>query len=94
MPKTVASPSASAPHRTGNVARRTEDVPSSNAPIRLVAAETWRQRTEFIKVPWRIYADDPEWVPPLILERRLHLSKQNPFFAHAKAKFWIAYRGS
>jgi hypothetical protein len=67
---------------------------SAGAGIRLVVAETGRQRTKFIKVPWRIYADDPMWVPPLILERRLHLSKQNPFFAHAKARFWIAYRGS
>jgi GNAT superfamily N-acetyltransferase len=86
------------------VSRSASDVPragrgvgtdsTAGAPIRLVVAETGRQRSEFIKVPWRIYADDPRWVPPLILERRLHLSKQNPFFAHAKARFWIAYRGS
>lgn len=67
---------------------------SSASPLRLVAAKSGRQRTAFIKVPWRIYADDPLWAPPLILERRLHLSKQNPFFAHATANFWIAYRGS
>lgn len=75
-------------------AEATASANSSSLPVRLVVAESGRQRTEFIKVPWRIYAGDPLWVPPLILERRFHLSKQNPFFAHAKAKFWIAYRGS
>lgn len=47
----------------------------------------------FIRVPWRIYADDPAWVPPLLAERRQHLSAKNPFFEHAKWRAWIAYRG-
>ena len=40
-----------------------------------------------------MYADDPVWVPPLILERRQHLSSKNPYFAHAQWCCWIAYRG-
>jgi len=32
------------------------------------------------------------WVPPLLLERRQHLSPRNPYFAHAACRFWIAYR--
>jgi hypothetical protein len=28
------------------------------------------------------------------MERRQHLSSRNPFFEHAKCKFWLAYRGS
>jgi hypothetical protein len=46
----------------------------------------------FIRVPWTIYADDPAWVPPLILERRQHLSTRNPFFQHARCRCWVAYR--
>nr|WP_256329336.1 N-acetyltransferase [Nitrosomonas sp. Nm33] len=47
----------------------------------------------FIDIPWRIYANDPLWVPPLRLERRLHFSRFNPFLEHAKWQAWIAYKG-
>jgi hypothetical protein len=40
-----------------------------------------------------MYAGDPTWVPPLIAERRRHLSSSNPYFAHARYCSWIAYRG-
>lgn len=46
----------------------------------------------FIRLPWHIYADDPQWVPPLKLERRLHFSRFNPFFKHAEWQPWLAYR--
>jgi hypothetical protein len=63
--------------------------------VRVVPLEGRRDMAQFIKIPWAIYAGDPNWVPPLILERRQHLSRRrNPFFAHARAQFWIAYRGS
>jgi hypothetical protein len=47
---------------------------------------------QFIRLPWSIYSDDPAWVPPLILERKEHLSKHNPYFEHARYQSWIAYR--
>ncbi|MFK7795388.1 MAG: N-acetyltransferase [Gammaproteobacteria bacterium] len=47
---------------------------------------------KFIMVPWDIYADDPCWVPPLIKERLDLLSPRHPYFEHAQARFWIAYR--
>ncbi len=46
----------------------------------------------FIRLPWSIYTNDPAWVPPLLLERRLHLSPRNPYFEHARWRAWIAYR--
>jgi hypothetical protein len=61
--------------------------------VRVVAVEGRRNLTRFVKVPWTTYAGDPNWVPPLVIERRQHLSRRNPFFAHARARFWIAYRG-
>ena len=48
----------------------------------------------FIDVPWRIYIDDPMWVPPLRLERRFHFSRFNPFFKHGEWQAWIAYRNN
>jgi len=53
-----------------------------------------RQLVErFIKVPWSLYKDDPCWVPPLIFERKWHLSAKNPYFEHADFQAWIACRG-
>lgn len=48
----------------------------------------------FIDVPWKIYGDDPMWVPPLRLERRLHFSRFNPFFKHGEWQAWIAYHNN
>jgi len=50
----------------------------------------WRA---FHRLPYALYKDDPNWVAPLLLERRFHFDKtHNPFFQHAKAAFWLAYR--
>ena len=46
----------------------------------------------FIRVPWNIYKNDPNWVPPLLTERRGALSAKHPYFKHAKWRAWIAYR--
>ena len=45
-------------------------------------------------MPWSVYADDPAWVPHLLLERREQFSARNPYFAHARCCFWLAYRGT
>ncbi len=50
-----------------------------------------RDLREFIAVPFRLYRDDPLWVPPLIAERRSFLDpRRNPFFAHAEVALWLA----
>jgi hypothetical protein len=51
-----------------------------------------QQLRQFIRLPWSIYSNDPVWVPPLILERKEHLSPRNPYFDHAQYQSWIAYR--
>lgn len=47
---------------------------------------------DFIRLLWPLYQDDPKWVPPLFLERRMQLSPSNPYFEHAKYCSWIAFR--
>ncbi len=48
---------------------------------------------EFIELPYRLYSEDPYWVPPLriavkeLLDRRKH-----PFYANAEAEFFLARR--
>jgi hypothetical protein len=46
----------------------------------------------FIRVPWNIYKDDSNWVPPLTFERKKAFSPKHPFFNHAVWRAWIAYR--
>jgi len=51
-------------------------------------------RRRFIDLPWRIYADDPHWVAPLKSEvRGLMDAGRNPWFEHAEAAFFVAWRG-
>jgi GNAT superfamily N-acetyltransferase len=56
-----------------------------------------RSRTDmriFIRLPWRLYKGTDNWVPPLLTERKRHLDrKRNPFFQHAEAEYFIAWRG-
>ncbi|MGH8164924.1 MAG: GNAT family N-acetyltransferase [Rhodanobacteraceae bacterium] len=55
---------------------------------------TAAERNAFIKFPWRIYANDPVWVPPLLLERKEFLDqKKHPFFEHGAAALFLARRG-
>jgi hypothetical protein len=51
-----------------------------------------RSFTDFLNAPRRVYAGDPNWVPPLDFERRTHLSSKNPYFRHARARYFVAYR--
>lgn len=53
-------------------------------------AVTAGDMARFIRFPWKIYRDDPNWVPPLISEQRAFLDRRkNPFFEHAEAKFLL-----
>jgi hypothetical protein len=64
--------------------------PSSQVQLRAVSGKDMLD--EFIRVPWSVYRDDPNWVPPLLMERREALSAKNPFFQHAEWQAWVAYR--
>lgn len=51
-----------------------------------------RDMASFIRLPATLYQDDPAWVPSLYLERRLHLSRFNPYFKHAEWQGWLVLR--
>jgi GNAT superfamily N-acetyltransferase len=49
------------------------------------------ERDAFIKFPWQIYATDPAWVPPLIIERKTFLDRErHPFYQHGDAALFLA----
>jgi len=61
--------------------------------LRVIPVVGRRLMRSFIELPWSLYAHDPCWVPPLMVERKWHLSPKNPYFEHAEFQAWIACRG-
>jgi len=59
--------------------------------IRPVASK--RELNTFIKLPWRLYRNEPNWVPPLLFDRKRFFDRnRNPFFTHAEVEFFLAWR--
>ena len=63
-----------------------------SGPLRIVKVDTRKTLNDFIRLVWPLYKEDPAWVPPLVLERRMHLNPKNPYFEHATYSSWVAYR--
>ncbi|MCL2118141.1 MAG: GNAT family N-acetyltransferase [Planctomycetaceae bacterium] len=54
---------------------------------------TRKQLDQFVDLPWRIYRDDPHWIPPLKWDVKSTLNpKQHPFFLHGDAAKFLAIR--
>src|ERR1700674_5285232 len=61
--------------------------------IEVSPVNTRKERDAFIRFPWRIYRNDPAWVPPLILERKAFLDrKRHPFYQHGDATLFLAWQ--
>jgi GNAT superfamily N-acetyltransferase len=62
--------------------------------VEITRVRTPAERDAFIKFPWRVYANDPVWVPPLLLERKQFLDrKKHPFYEHGDAVLFLARSG-
>lgn len=67
---------------------------SGRSDIKIKPVRTKAEIKAFIRMPDRLYANDPNWVRPLMAERLALLDRtKNPFFQHAEACYWMAYRG-
>ncbi len=63
----------------------------SSVSIRPV--RTRRELKRFVKVPFLLHRDRPQWVPPLAFERMQFLDRRkNPYFEHAEAEYFLAER--
>ena len=59
----------------------------------IVPVTTKRQRKAFVDLPFRLYRDDPNWVPPLKGEALgLITPEKNGWFSHAEAQLYLAER--
>ena len=65
----------------------------SRATVEIRAVKSRRELHAFIRLPWRLYRDEPRWVAPLVTDVRKRLDRRrNPFFRHATAQYFLAYR--
>ncbi len=62
--------------------------------LKLVAVTTAADRARFVELVYRLYADDPSFVPPLRSEARALIGgiAGNPWFEHGRAAFWLVER--
>jgi GNAT superfamily N-acetyltransferase len=62
---------------------------------KIAPVSTGRDLREFIQLPWRLYAGDPYWVPPLVKQVRAVLDQRHPFYANGAAdrELFLARRG-
>ncbi|MDQ1357757.1 MAG: hypothetical protein QOF20_3148 [Acidimicrobiaceae bacterium] len=51
-----------------------------------------RGRSQFVDVPFRLFGDDPKWVPPLRMSVLDRISPKNPANEHQVTRLWIVYR--
>ena len=63
------------------------------SPVTIRPVTSKADRKAFVELAWRLYAGDPNWVPPLMDEvHGLIDPKKNPWFGHAEAQFFLAMR--
>ena len=61
--------------------------------IEKVDTDNKEQVKRFVELPYRLYKDCPQWVPPLYVDSYLSLNrKKHPFFEHSEADFFLAVR--
>jgi hypothetical protein len=61
--------------------------------IQVRPADSPADFARFVDLPWRLYKNDPVWVPPLKDDVRLLFDRRkNPFFAHADVQPFLAWK--
>ena len=87
-------PVADAKHPLALCPRASEnlrDPKRGNAVLNIRPVQTKADRTAFVDLPYRLYAGDPNWVPPLKSEvYGLLVPNKNPWFEHGEAQLFLA----
>lgn len=75
-------------------AAREQDLPvQPTGDLVVTPVRTTRERDEFVRFQIDHYRGDPNFVPPIVAERRDFVDpKKNPFFSHAQAQLFLARR--
>jgi GNAT superfamily N-acetyltransferase len=61
--------------------------------VEITPVRTRADLRKFIRLPFAIYRNEPNWVAPLTIDVKKRLDrKRNPFFRHAEAEYFLARR--
>ena len=64
------------------------------AELSIRPVDTRSEQKRFVRLPWRIYRDDPCWMPPLVMSQEELLGfRRHPFYERSRARSFIASRG-
>jgi hypothetical protein len=65
---------------------------SPSTAVEIRAVTTPQEAEQFLDLPKRVYANDPNWVPPIRSSIVSQFAPDNPFFAHGQLQRFIAVR--
>ena len=61
--------------------------------LKIVAVENAAQRKSFMRLPWKIYKDNPYWVPPLIMDlKKMFDPLKHPFYEYGSMQPFLVYK--
>ena len=64
------------------------------AELTVRPVETRSEQKRFVQLPWRIYRDDPCWMPPLVMSQEELLGfRPCPFYERSRSRSFLATRG-
>jgi GNAT superfamily N-acetyltransferase len=64
-----------------------------SSPVEIIPlARQPRNIRRFFKLAHPLYAGDPNWVAPLVMDMQKVFSEANPLFQHAEMQIWVARR--
>lgn len=71
---------------------RKEQTKNGTEDIVLFSVTSLKDFKDFFRVPQHVYKNDPHWVPPFWSEYKDFFKTKNPFWTHADAQLFTAYR--
>src|SRR6476469_5193942 len=72
---------------------QTQELPPLPADVTITPVQSAADKDACVLFPYSLYKDDPNWVPPLQMERKDFLNpKKNPWFEFGTVELFLARR--
>ena len=63
--------------------------------VQVTPVDTSKDRKEFMELIWRLYRQDPNWIPPIRMnQEELVGFRKHPFYEHNRCQAFLARRGT
>ncbi len=61
--------------------------------VKIVPVQNRREQKDFLRLPWKLYQNDPNWVPPITSDIRERVGfRSHPFYEKNAIQNFVAYR--